>query len=69
MFPFVLFIDHPTASRRGMPPGDGERWLFLNVVGVAGLTDAAVGPVLVPFDPPDEPLLLQCGDGLPRRRL
>ena len=52
-----------------MPPGGGERGLFLNVVGVAGLPDTAVGPILISLDPPDEPLLLQCGDGLPRRCL
>ena len=46
MFPFVLFIDYPAASRRGAPPGDGERWLLQDEVGVAGLPDAAVGTML-----------------------
>ena len=64
----VLFIDHPAASRGGVPPGGGDRGLLLNVVGVAGLPDAAIGPILVPLDPPDESLLFQHGDGLPRCR-
>ena len=51
-----------------MPPGGGDRGLLLDVVGVAGLADAAVGPILVPLHPPDKPFPLQGGDGLPRRR-
>ena len=69
MFPFILFIDHPTASCGGVPPGGGERGLLLDVVGIAGLPNAAVGAILVPLDPADESLLPQCRNDRPCRHL
>ncbi len=54
MFLFVLFMYFPSVSWSGVPPGNGERRLFLDVIGVAGLSDTAVWTILISLDPPNE---------------